>query len=120
MQKEDDMKKKYIVRQLVETGYAVGATYAIGRWGIAYAYMERGYEAVGGEYALILGTYLVAHTVISYLFKALEEQRDAKREKLCSKRRCGRIVGMRNYRRAIRTSIRVCNKKAGIYCQNRS
>lgn len=35
---------RYIIRYLLEIGYASAITYMIGKWSISYAYLERGYE----------------------------------------------------------------------------
>lgn len=45
----------------------------IGYWAAHAAYLERGYRAIGGEYCLILITYLAAWKSIHCLFEALEE-----------------------------------------------
>lgn len=82
------MHRRRIVRELLETAYALMVTYAIGKWAIYAAYLERGYEAVGGEYCLILMTYWAAWKAIGYLFDTLE---DLQYERFCKKRR-GRTV----------------------------
>lgn len=54
------------------TVYAIMITYFLGKWGIYRACVERGYEAVGGEYCLILIVSWAAETAISHLFNTVE------------------------------------------------
>lgn len=93
------MFKRQINRDLVEAGYALAVTFAIGKWAIYYAYLERGYEAIGGEWLLILVAYLVAYMAIHYLFDVLEELGYERQRK---KRRSRGAVGIQDYSRAIR------------------
>lgn len=51
------MFKHRIVRELLEALYAIMVTFSIGRWAIHIAYLERGYESIGGEYCFILIAY---------------------------------------------------------------
>lgn len=67
------MFKNRVVRKWVEIMYAFVIMLAIGKWAIHVAYLERGYEAIGGEYCLILMTYWAAWKTIHYLFGALED-----------------------------------------------
>lgn len=64
---------KHILRELIETGYALFTTICIGKWALYYAYIERGYRAVGGEYCLILMVYWIAWKIMDYTLNALEE-----------------------------------------------
>ena len=57
----------------MEVIYALVIMFAIGKWAIHMAYLERGYEAIGGEYCLMIMAYLVAWKTIHYLFEALED-----------------------------------------------
>lgn len=68
-----------LFRQFLEVGYALAVTYAVGSWAVHYAYLERGYKAVGGEYLLILMAYWGALKTIHYLFDVLEEEAHGKR-----------------------------------------
>lgn len=47
--REKEIKEK-IIRNLVAIVYTLAVTFAVGKWAIYAAYLERGYEAVGGEY----------------------------------------------------------------------
>lgn len=58
-------------------------------------YIERGYEAVGGEYLLIPVVYWGAWKAINYLFDSLEELEN---ERNCRKKRSRGTARMRNYR----------------------
>lgn len=76
---------KHILRELIEAGYAIFVMVCIGKWALYYAYLERGYRAVGGEYCLILMVYWIAYKVIHYTFDALEElehEQNNKKEEL--------------------------------------
>lgn len=44
---------KTLKRDLIAVIWTLLVTYAIGKWAFHLAYIERGYEAVGGEYLLI-------------------------------------------------------------------
>ena len=77
---------KKIIRNLVAIVYTIAVTYAVGKWAIYAAYIERGYEAVGGEYCLILMVCWMAWKAINYLFDTLEA---LKNEQNCEKRSGG-------------------------------
>lgn len=47
--------RKTLKRDLIAVIWTLLVTYAIGKWAFHLAYIERGYEAVGGEYLLIPG-----------------------------------------------------------------
>ena len=49
---------KTLKRDLIAVIWTLLVTYAIGKWSFHLAYIERGYEAVGGEYLLIPVVYL--------------------------------------------------------------
>lgn len=44
--------RKTLKRDLIAVIWTLLVTYAIGKWAFHLAYIERGYEAVGGEYLL--------------------------------------------------------------------
>ena len=67
------MFKNRFLRGLAESVYALVVMIAIGKWTIYMAYLERGYEAIGGEYCLMIMAYWVAWKTIHYLFDALED-----------------------------------------------
>ncbi len=58
--------RKQTKYQLTAVMGALAVTVIVGKWAIYYAYLERGYKAVGGEYLLILVTYLMVHKGIHY------------------------------------------------------
>lgn len=69
-------------RSLAELGLTLAVTYTVGKWAVHAAYLERGYEAMGGEYLLILLASMAAYKVIHYIFDTLEaERREYKRSK---------------------------------------
>lgn len=65
--------RKTLKRDLIAVIWTLLVTYAIGKWAFHLAYIERGYEAVGGEYLLILAVYWGAWKAINCLFDSLEE-----------------------------------------------
>lgn len=85
------MDKEKPIGRLIKVSYALIITCMIGRWGICMAYMQRGYKAVGGEYILIMITYLVAWKAMHYFMNTLEESKHERKDK---KRRGGRAAGM--------------------------
>ena len=66
---------------LAEILYALAVMFAIGKWAIHAAYLERGHEAVGGEYCLMALAYWAAWKAIHGLFDALEDWDHARRRK---------------------------------------
>ncbi|WP_195985329.1 hypothetical protein [Clostridium sp. D33t1_170424_F3] len=59
---------------LSEVLVAAGAGFAVSLWALPAAYRERGYNAVGGEWFLILAVAAIAyHIYHNWLFKQLEE-----------------------------------------------
>lgn len=65
--------KNRAFREIAAIVYTLTITFAIGKWAICMAYRERGYEAIGGEYCLILMVYWAAWKSINYLFDILED-----------------------------------------------
>lgn len=85
------MLLKQIVRDLLEVGYALAVTFGIGKWAFRYAYLERGYDAVGGEFVLVLIAFCVAYRVIHFFFDVLEEMAYERSRK---KRRSRKAAGI--------------------------
>lgn len=76
-----------IICCLLKIGYASIVTYAVGRWAVNYAYLERGYEAVGGEILILPLVWWAAYRLIHHLFNVLEAGKYAggnKRKKIRS------------------------------------
>ena len=67
------MIRRRIVRNLAAAAYTLAVTFAVGRWAVHAAYLERGYEAAGGEYCLVLMVCWMAWKAINYLFNTLED-----------------------------------------------
>lgn len=86
---------KTLKRDLIAVIWTLLVTYAIGKWAFHLAYIERGYEAVGGEYLLLPVVYWGAWKAINYLFDSLEELEN---ERNCRKKRSRGTARMRNYR----------------------
>ena len=66
-------------RDLIAVSWTLAVTYAVGRWAFHFAYLERGYKSVGGEYLLVLMVYWGAWKAINYLFDSLEELKDERK-----------------------------------------
>lgn len=81
---------KTLKRDLIAVIWTLLVTYAIGKWAFHLAYIERGYEAVGGEYLLIPVVYWGAWKAINYLFDSLEELEN---ERNCRKREVEELLG---------------------------
>lgn len=62
-----------VKRNLIAAVYTMAVTFAVGRWAICMAYLERGYRAVGGEYLLVLAVCWMAWKAVNYLFDTLED-----------------------------------------------
>lgn len=69
------MSRRNAVKVAVEIVYTLAVTFMTGKWAVGYAYKERGYDAVGGEYGLIFLICLLAWNVINYMFDAMEDLR---------------------------------------------
>lgn len=78
------MIKRKVIRNLVAVSYTLAVTFFAGKWIICMAYLERGYEAVGGEYCLMPLIGWMAWKAVHYLFDTLE---DLKYEQNCKEGR---------------------------------
>lgn len=85
--------RKQTKYQLTAVMGALTVTVMVGKWAIYYAYLKRGYKAVGGEYLLILVTYLMVHKGIHYFLNG--RKKHAGRYK---KRRSRKVVRWCDYR----------------------
>lgn len=59
---------RYLAWAVAEVLVALLITFSSGRWIIRYAYIERGYHAIGGEYFLIILIAFVSHKGIHIIF----------------------------------------------------
>ncbi len=89
------MIRRRVIRNLAAAAYTMAVTSAVGRWAVYAAYLERGYEAAGGEYCLILIACWMAWKAINHLFDTLE---DLEYEQNCKKRRSGETSRMHDNR----------------------
>lgn len=89
------MRRKRLKRELIAIVWTLLVTYAIGKWSFHLAYIERGYEAVGGEYLLIPAVYWGAWKAINYLFDSMEA---LEYERQRRKKRSRRTARMHDYR----------------------
>ncbi len=83
------MDRREIMRCVLSVAYTLAITFMIGTWAVRYAYLERGYIAVGGEYAFIFAAAWTAWLLINYFFDIWEElgMSEAVRKQLKEKRR---------------------------------
>ena len=84
------MRKK-LKRDLIAISWTLLVTFAIGKGAVHLAYIERGYESVGGEYLLVLLANWIAWKAINYLFDSLEELEHERNRKKRSSREEDRI-----------------------------
>ncbi len=68
------MRKWQIFKSVIAIAYSLAVTFMAGKWAFDYAYMERGYEAIGGEYLFVPMAAWVAYKVISIFLDTLEEE----------------------------------------------
>lgn len=71
------MNRKKWMQNAVVAIYVLSVTYMMGKWAIYYAYLERGYVAVGGEYLFIPIVAWIAYKTICKFLDLLEEKGDA-------------------------------------------
>lgn len=64
-----------VKRNLFAAAYTIVVAFAVGRWAVCMAYLERGYRAVGGEYLLVLAVCRMAWKAVNYLFDTLENSK---------------------------------------------
>lgn len=66
-------KKKTICEMAIEVAlelfFSYSVTFFVGQWAIEMAYRERGYEAIGGEYLLMIMVFAFSFRVIRKFFE---------------------------------------------------
>lgn len=67
------MNRKEWARIAAAVGYVLPVTYMSGNWAVRQAYLERGYEGIGGEYLFIPMAAWGAYKLIDGFLDALEE-----------------------------------------------
>ncbi len=70
-----------IVLLAIKLFFAYSVAYFVYPWAIQSAYNERGYEAYGGEYILVLAVFMFAYKMISLFFKYFRREKAWKRKK---------------------------------------
>ena len=65
---------KWIGRPTVLMVYVLAVTYMAGKRAIRYAYLERGYDAIGGEYLFIPMVAWAAYKLINIFLNVLEDE----------------------------------------------
>lgn len=88
------MNRKRWIRTVVVASYVLTVTYMAGKWAVHYAYLERGYDAIGGEYLFILMVAWAAGKLINLFLDMLEEERYGKTGG--KQTGSGRTVGVRD------------------------
>ena len=71
------MSRRKWIRITVMAVYVLAVTGMAGRWAIRYAYLERGYDAIGGEYLFIPMVAWASHKLIRIFLDVLEDERYA-------------------------------------------
>lgn len=70
---QTEKKQKSFTKKVVEVAlelfFSYSVAFFVGKWAIEFAYQERGYEAVGGEYLLIIMTYMFSFWLIRKFFE---------------------------------------------------
>lgn len=64
-----------VLLMMLEMYYSLSLTYFVGKWAITYACAERGYEACGGEYLLVLLCFITSFHGIRIFFKYHREEK---------------------------------------------
>lgn len=67
------MRKTKAKKNLAAAAYALAVTFAVGRWASCMAFLERGYEAAGGEFLMMPVVCIAAWKAINYLFNTMED-----------------------------------------------
>lgn len=75
------IRRENVFRAFVGITYTAAVTFSFGKWSIYMACLERGYEAVGGEYCLIFAAGWAAGTAIGLFFDSLENLGEVKLHK---------------------------------------
>lgn len=97
----------YILRYFCEAAYTLVIFFITFYASKLFALIERGYEAVGGEYIFTLMVTYASFKLINYIFDELGEMLNEYYEQ--EERR--RIAERRNRRRNIRESTRECEEE---------
>lgn len=79
------------IRNIVVAIYVLAVTYMVSKWAIHFAYQERGYNAVGGEYLFIPMAAWVAYKLINLFFDVLENVTKVRKSCLLRTGRRGEI-----------------------------
>lgn len=58
-----------VVLLVIKIFFSYSVAYFVSLWAIKAAYEQRGYEAYGGEYILILAAFVIAYETLSLFFK---------------------------------------------------
>lgn len=99
VRREEERKRQFIKEIAIasaQVAYGLLVMALIGKWGIESAYMERGYEAMGGEMFLFPISFWIAFNAAKLFTDSLEE---AFNERRYSNKITGRIIPkMQNHR----------------------
>lgn len=74
---KDSIPEK-VALMVIKLFISYSAAYFVSLWAIPAAYNERGYEAYGGEYLLILAAFVTAYKATSLFFKNFRRKKRGK------------------------------------------
>lgn len=75
------MRRRRLLKDVIQTATALVVTVAAGKWAFAYAYAERGYHSVGGEILVPVLAYLFTYYSVGILLNILEDKSRMDRKK---------------------------------------
>lgn len=78
---EKDSIPEKIVLILIKIFFSFSVAYFVSLWARKTAYDERGYEACGGEYILIIIAFAAAYYMVSLFFKYFRREKKWKKGK---------------------------------------
>ncbi len=81
VKEEKSLRRRRLLKDVIQTATALVVTVAAGKWAFAYAYAERGYHSVGGEILVPVLAYLFTYYSVGILLNILEDKRRMDRKK---------------------------------------
>lgn len=63
----------------IKAFFSYSVAYFVSLWAMDAAYAERGYEAYGGEYILILWSFMLAYKALSLFFGNFRRKKDGEK-----------------------------------------
>ena len=81
MKEGKTLRRKRLLKDVIQTAIALAVTVAAGKWAFAYAYAERGYHAIGGELLVPVLAYLFTYYAVGIVLNIWEEKRRKNRKR---------------------------------------